>query len=189
MAKPELSRAAVPAAPRSGAHHVAVRRVLAHPHPLLSARAFEVDPQDPRVVALARSLVVTMRASPACVGLAATQVGEPARVFCMDVTGHRRARSCAGLVVLVNPHIVEQSEEVLMREGCLSVPHATGAIARPAEVVVEGLEPGTGHVVRVTADQIEARCILHEIDHLDGYVFLDRARDPARDLYKRRTYA
>ena len=93
-------------------------------------RRVDVDPCHPHAVALADALVATMRASPACVGLAATQVGEPARLFCMDVTGHRRARSCAGLVVLCNPTIVWRSNDVISREGCMSVPHLTGNVAR-----------------------------------------------------------
>jgi len=134
-------------------------------------------------------MVATMRASPACIGLAATQVGEPARLFCADVTGHRKAQSCAGVVVLVNPRIVARSASTVMREGCLSVPHLTGNVARATEVVVEGVEPGTAHLVRFEANGIEAQCIQHEMDHLDGYIFIDRVRDPTRDLFARKSYA
>jgi peptide deformylase len=148
-----------------------------------------VDPCQPYIVALADALVATMRSSPACVGLAATQVGEPARLFCLDVTGHRKARTCAGLVVMCNPKIVWRSESVVMREGCMSVPHLTGNVARAAKVIVEGSEPGSGAIVRVEADAIEARCLQHEIDHLDGFVFVDRVTDPVSDLFTRKTYA
>ncbi len=134
-------------------------------------------------------LVATMRAAPACVGLAATQVGEGVRLFAMDVRGHRHARSCAGLVVLVNPRIVARSPDVVLREGCLSVPDRTGNVARAAEVTVEGFEPGSGRRLRFDADGIEARCIQHEIDHLDGYLFVDRVRDIATDLFERKRYA
>ena len=71
----------------------------------------------------------------------------------------------------------------------MSVPHLTGNVARAAEVTVEGVEPGTGRLVRVSADAIEARCLQHEIDHLDGYVFVDRVFNPATDLFARKTYA
>jgi peptide deformylase len=165
-----------------------VMRVVTHPDPVLKARAAIVDPCDPAIVALSRALTVTMRASPACVGLAATQVGEPVHIFCMDVTGHRKARSCAGLVVLVNARVVAWSEEILMREGCMSVPHHTGNVLRAAEVIVEGFEPGTSRLVRVSADGIEARCLQHEIDHLEGFVFVDRVRDHATDLFPRKAY-
>lgn len=166
-----------------------IRRVLTRPHEVLATRAADVDPCDPAIVALSHALVATMRVSPACVGLAATQVGEPVRVFCMDVTGHKKARSCAGLVVMANPRVIARSSEIVMREGCMSVPSLTGNVARAAEVAVEGLEPGTGRVLRVVADAIEARCLQHEIDHLDGFLFVDRVRDPKRDLFERKSFA
>jgi len=175
--------------PTSGTFRIAVRRVLTRPDVRLSLPALDVDPCHPDTVALADVLVATMRISPACVGLAATQVGVSARIFCVDVTGHRRARSCAGLVVLCNPTIVTRSADVVSREGCMSVPHLTGNVARAAEVTVEGTEPGSGRLVRVSADAIEARCLQHEIDHLDGFVFVDRVRNPVTDLFARKTYA
>jgi peptide deformylase len=175
--------------PTSGTYRVSVRRVLTRPDVRLSLPAIDVDPCDPDIVALADALVATMRISPACVGIAATQVGERARLFCMDVTGHRRARSCAGLVVLCNPVIVSRSGDVVQREGCMSVPHLTGNVARAAEVTVEGIEPGSGRRIRVDADAIEARCFQHEIDHLDGFVFVDRVRNPTTDLFARKAYA
>lgn len=171
----------------SGTHRI--WRVVTTPHPALEGRAVEVDPRDPAIVALAHALITTMRASPACCGLAASQVGQPVRLFCMDVTGHKKARSCAGLVVLANPRIVTRSRDVILREGCMSVPHLTGNVARAEEVTVEGLEPGTGRLVHIRADGIEARCLQHEIDHLDGFVFVDRVRDPDKDLFARKSYA
>jgi peptide deformylase len=177
------------AGPTSGTYRIAIRRVLTRPDVRLSVPAAEVDPGHPDTVALADVLVATMRASPACVGIAATQVGEMVRVFTMDVTGHRHARSCAGLVVLCNPTILWRSEDVVLREGCMSVPHQTGNVARAAEVTVRGFEPGTGRILRVDADAIEARCLQHEVDHLDGYVFVDRVANPTTDLFARKTYA
>ena len=75
------------------------------------------------------------------VGLAAPQIGENVRLFAVDVTGHRKAKSCAGLIVLANPHIVTRAGNVVMREGCVSVPHFTGDVARAAEVIVTGVVP------------------------------------------------
>jgi peptide deformylase len=149
----------------------------------------DVDPCAADVASLAEALVATMRASPACVGLAAPQLGAGVRVFCMDVTGHKKARSCAGLVVMANPVVVERAGNVVMREGCMSVPHLTGDVARAAEVVVRGLEIGTGRPMQVEADAFEARCLLHEIDHLDGFVFVERVIDASADLYNRKLYA
>jgi peptide deformylase len=163
--------------------------VATQPDPILTERARAVDPFDPVIVALSRALIATMRASPACVGLAATQVGELFHLFCMDVTGHKKAKSCAGLVVLANARIIRRSEGVVMREGCMSVPDFTGNVLRAAEVTVEGYEPGTGRLVRLSADGMEARCVQHELDHLDGFVFVNRVTDPAKDLFARKSYA
>ena len=163
--------------------------VATRPDPILTERARAVDPFDPVIVAFSRALIATMRASPACVGLAATQVGELFHLFCMDVTGHKKAKSCAGLVVLANARIIRRSEEIVMREGCMSVPDFTGNVRRAAEVTVEGYEPGTGRLLRLSADGMEARCVQHELDHLDGFVFVNRVTDPAKDLFARKSYA
>lgn len=167
-----------------------LRRVLTHPDPILSRPAYEVaDPTAPAVVEVARELIATMRASPACTGLAAPQIGESVRVFCIDVTGHRKTRSCHGLVVLANPTILVRAGNVIMREGCLSVPDLTGDVARAAEVTIEGVDPESGRIVRFDADAMEARCALHEIDHLDGFLFVERVLDPTADLFVRKRYA
>ena len=71
----------------------------------------------------------------------------------------------------------------------MSVPHLTGNVSRAGEVIVEGYEAGTGRKVRINSDAIEARCLQHEIDHLDGFVFVDRVSDPATDLFARKAYA
>lgn len=166
-----------------------LRRVLLRPDPRLSRPALEVDPRDPAIVALARELVAIMSASPACIGLAAPQLGEMQRVVCVDVTGHAEASSCAGLIVLANPRIVERAGNVLLFEQCSSVPHLAGPVARAASVIVEGFVPGTSQRVRLIADGIEARCLLHELDHLDGYVFADRMLDASLTLGSRTWYA
>lgn len=161
--------------------------VVRLPHPALKRRADEVDPLHADTVALAADLVATMRVSPACVGLAANQVGAAARVFCMDVTGHRKASTCHGLVVLANPVVVAKERPERAREGCMSVPDLTGDVVRAGRVVVRGVVPGTGEEREVDADAIEARCLLHEIDHLDGLLFLDRV-EGAHTVFARRRY-
>ncbi|MDQ1702298.1 MAG: peptide deformylase [Frankiaceae bacterium] len=161
--------------------------VVATPDPVLTRPANEVDPLDPAVIALADDLVETMRVSPGCVGLAATQVGVPSRVFVLDVTGHKKAVSCAGLVVLVNPRLVSASDFVPGREGCMSVPDFTGDVARATSVVVRGLAPGTGEELTYAADAFEARAFQHELDHLDGLLFLNRVSG-AHAIYPRKRY-
>lgn len=173
--------------PSSGTfRRVALPRILEHPHPRLARPSVEVDPLDLEVVALANLLVAKMRSLPGCVGLSAPQIGENVRLFVMNVTGHKKAKSCAGLVALANPRIVTRVGNVVMREGCASVPHLTGDVARAAEVIVRGVVPGTGRDAIITANAIEARCIQHEVDHLDGVLFVDRVQDPVAELFARK---
>lgn len=187
MSKQNRSEPSTPSVPLpSGTYRrVPVRPVLKKPASLLSKRSREIDPRAPGVLQLAEELLTTMRASPACIGLAAPQIGESVRMFAMDVTGHRAAQSCAGLVLMVNPRIVRHAGWIEMREGCMSVPDFTGDVWRYEQVVVEGFEPGSTRVLRITADAMEARCLQHELDHLDGYTFIERTDN----LFVRKTYA
>ena len=137
-------------------------------------------------LSLARDLVDTMRASPACVGLAAPQIGVSLRAFVIDVTGHRKARSCHGTVVLFDPVIVAAGEPETAREGCMSVPDLTGDVARAARLTVAGTDPD-GAQVTLEVDAFEARAVQHELDHLDGLVFLDRVSGP-HNVFPRRVY-
>ena len=190
-ARPHLSpdMEALRPAPSGTFRRAPTRRVLTRPDPRLAQPSREVDPRDPAVVALAKVLVATMSASPGCLGLAAPQLGEMLRVVCVDVTDHAEARSCAGLVVLANPRVVARAGNVVMVEDCASVPHLTGPVARAAAVTVEGVVPGTTQLVRVKADGIEARRLLHEIDHLDGHVFADWMLEASGNLGSRTWYA
>lgn len=164
-----------------------VRPVLQLPAPILKERAAAVeDPTDPEVRALAADLVDTMRASPACVGLAANQIGVGVRAFVVDVTGHRKARTCHGTFVLVNPELVEAGVPELAREGCMSVPDLTGDVARATFLTVRGFTPDGDERV-IETDAFEARAVLHELDHLDGVVFLDRVASPS-SVFRRRVY-
>ena len=157
------------------------------PDPVLSGVCADADPLDPRVVALADAMVALMRASPGCVGLAAPQVGQPVSLFVLDVTGARRVQSCAGLVVLCSPTLLSSAGRDVRREGCLSVPDLTGDVPRATTVTVTGLAPGTGEEWVVEADAFEARAIQHELDHLQGLLFLDRVAG-AHGLFPRRRY-
>lgn len=165
---------------------MAVLPVVRLPDPILSQPARALGRIDDEARRLAADLVDTMRSSPACVGLAAPQIGVPLRAFVVDVTGHRKARSCHGTVVMIDPELVSYEGAELAREGCMSVPDLTGDVARPTRVVVRGLAPDGSEVV-VDADAFEARAFLHELDHLDGRLFLDRVPGPAA-VFQRRVY-
>ena len=167
---------------------MAVREVLRYPHPALKRRARElrVGDEDAQIERVARDLVETMRSFPRCVGIAAPQVGERVRVIAVDVSEHPKATSAAGLLVLVNPVIVAASGAEVGREGCLSIPALTANVRRATAVTVEALDAlgAAGRVVE--AEGFEARCLQHEIDHLDGLLFLDRVDSLTDDVFRRK---
>jgi peptide deformylase len=164
-----------------------VRAVVLAPSRVLSAPSAEVDPLDPAVVALAADLLATQRASPGCVGLAAPQIGVALRVFSLDVTGHPKARLCHGPLVLANPVVATATRSERGREGCMSVPDLTGDVKRATRLVVTGVLPGTGEPLDIETDAFEARAFQHEIDHLDGLLFLDRVAG-GHALHARKVY-
>lgn len=160
--------------------------VLTIPHPSLHTPASPVKRIDDAVAALCRDLVDTMQAVDHSVGVAAPQIGVALRAFCMDVSGHPKADSCHGVVVLVNPEVLAATDPVVGREGCMSVPDLTGDVARASTVVVRGTTPA-GETRVIEANAFEARAIQHELAHLDGKVFLDEVVN-ARRVFRRRTY-
>lgn len=166
-----------------------IREVVRYPDPRLKTECDPVGgsgPLDRAHAELARDLIDTMASFPGCVGIAAPQVGELVRMIAIDVTGHRRAKSCHGRLVLVDPVVTQREGKVQMREGCLSIPDFTGNVVRAKRIVVEarGVD---GERLRLECDAYEARVVLHEIDHLDGLLFLDRVRS-AKDVFPRTQY-
>lgn len=162
-----------------------VREVVRYPDPILKQRLLDLTPGQ-EADALARDLVDTMQASPHSVGIAANQIGSAGRMFVMDVTGHKKARSQHGLVVMMNPQILHVEESEIAREGCMSVPDFTGDVRRALRMTVQGQRPD-GATFIVEADAFEARALQHEIDHLNGLLFLDRIESPT-SLFQRKRY-
>jgi peptide deformylase len=161
--------------------------VVRAPNPVLSRPGETVDPTSPEIVQLAADLVATMRVSPGCVGLAAPQVGVSAKVFCVDASEHPKTRGHHGTFVLCNASVVSATRNEKAREGCMSVPDLTGDVKRASRLVVRGQEPGTGAEVVIETEAFEARALQHEIDHCEGYLFLDRVAG-AHALHARKTY-
>ncbi len=164
-----------------------VLEVVRAPAAVLSQPGLAVDPSDPAIVELCADLVATMRVSPGCVGLAAPQVGVAAQAFCVDVSGHPKARTQHGLIVLVNAVVAESSRNERAREGCMSVPELTGDVKRATKLTVHGQLPGTGASVEIHTDAFEARALQHEIDHCSGKLFLDRVAG-AHAIHTRQVY-
>ncbi len=163
---------------------MAVRDVRIYPDPALKAVAEAVGAIDDEARALADDLVDTMRSFERCVGIAANQIGILRRCIAVDVGDHAKARSRNGLVVLFDPQIVSHSGAEAGREGCLSIPDLTANVRRATEVVVRGTVPD-GSPREIVADAFEARALQHEIDHLDGILFLDRVSSLKTDVFRR----
>ena len=128
-----------------------------------------------------------MRANNRCVGLAAPQLGHEVRMVVVDVSEHPRATRHHGLLVLVNPVMRLGSVSEVAREGCLSIPDLTANVRRATELQVDALDP-QGANQTIEAEGFEARCLQHEIDHLDGILFLDRVASLTTDVFRRKSY-
>ncbi|MGH9346005.1 MAG: peptide deformylase [Vicinamibacterales bacterium] len=158
-----------------------LRPILRYGVDVLHRPAQPVQEITPEIEHLVDDMVQTMYAAPG-IGLAATQVGAPLRIFVIDLSVGRNPDD---LLTFINPEFVEREGMQLEEEGCLSVPGFNATVARPARVVVKGLDrSGTERVVEGAG--LLARAFQHEMDHLDGLVFVDRLRGLQKDLIVRR---
>jgi len=156
---------------------MAIREILTVPHPLLKQVSTPVERVDAELQALMRDMLETMYAAPG-IGLAAVQVGVPKRVIVMDLA---REGEAAQPRYFVNPEIVWQSEETLpYEEGCLSVPEIYDEVERPARVRLRYLD-FDGKQIEEEAEGLYAVCIQHEMDHLEGVLFIDHLSRLKRD--------
>ena len=156
---------------------MALREIITVPNPLLKKRSAEVERVDDELRALMDDMLETMYAAPG-IGLAAVQVGVPRRVIVMDLA---REGEPAQPRHFVNPEITWRSEDLAVREeGCLSVPDVYDEVERPARVGLRYLDYD-GAVVEEEAEGLLAVCIQHEMDHLDGVLFIDHLSRLKRD--------
>jgi peptide deformylase len=153
---------------------MAVREIVTLPQSILRHKARKVSDFGPDLQSLVDDMIETMRQAPG-VGLAAPQVGEPSRLIVVEYGDEEDEEIPAKLYVMVNPEIARASKETLLgTEGCLSVPGIQGDVERMEAVTVKGLNRH-GHPMTVKAKGWLARIFQHEIDHLDGILFVDRA--------------
>jgi len=158
-----------------------VRPIVKYGDPVLHGPAEPVEEIDDSIRALLADMVHTMYAAPG-IGLAAPQIGVPLRVIVIDLSV---GEDPSQLIQLVNPEFIEREGQQSEEEGCLSVPGYGGTPTRAARVKVKGLDPdGNERVYEAT--ELLARAFCHELDHLDGLVFVDRLSPLKRDLMKRR---
>jgi peptide deformylase len=158
-----------------------LRPILRYGAPPLHQPAAPVDVFDDALQRLVDDMIQTMYAAPG-IGLAATQIGVLQRIFVVDLS---LGRNPSDLIVMINPEFVERDGMQLEEEGCLSVPGFNATVARPSRAVLRGLDrqerPQT-----VEASGLLARAFQHELDHLDGKVFVDRLRGIKRDVIVRK---
>ncbi len=164
------------------------RTILLYPHPVLKTACAPANPADPAVALLIADLVDTMHEGPGSVGVAAPQIGESQRVCVVDVSGNRHGRdNNHGLLAMINPEIVARSGAAVMREGCMSVPDYTGDVERSTAITVRFTD-ASGALREIDASGFEAVAIQHEMDHLDGVLFLDRITSLKTGLFRRKNY-
>jgi peptide deformylase len=162
-----------------------IREVLRYPDRRLKLPAAPVGAPGPAIRRLAGDLLETAASFPRTVGIAAPQVGELWRVAYVDCTGHAKAPDAQGPLWLIDPVVVARQGDEIGREGCLSLPDITANVRRATTIAVEATDLD-GSRRRIGAHGFEARVILHEIDHLDGVLILDRVASLALDVFPRR---
>ena len=161
--------------------------ILTYPDERLKQVAEDVGALDDDIQQFIRELEATRQAGPGAVGIAAPQVGMQKRIVIVDVSNTRKPCDNHGHMIMVNPEITEWEGMEMGREGCLSVPDFTGNVIRAERIKLNYLdEHGQSHEIESTG--FEARAIQHELDHLDGLLFLDRLVSRRTDLFKRKVY-
>lgn len=166
-----------------------IQTILRYPHPVLKKVCKRVEIIDDAIHTLVTDLFDTMHAGPGSVGVAAPQIGVTLRVCVVDVSASRHGRdNNHGRLCMINPEIVSGRGVAVMREGCMSVPDYTGDVERATEITVK-FRDLDGNAQEVVATGFEAVAIQHEMDHLDGILFLDRIMSIKTGLFRRKNYA
>ncbi len=160
---------------------MSILRIHKYPDPLLSKHSDAVENIDGHIAGLLHNMVDTMYSANG-IGLAAPQVGVLERIIVIDTDPENRGKK---LLKLINPEIVERSGEIVWEEGCLSVVNFTTEVERAQRVLVRGWTTDDREV-EIEAEDLEAVCLQHEIDHLEGRLLVDHISRLKRDLYRRR---
>ena len=163
---------------------MAVLKVIAIPNPLLKQISLPVSEVNAKVRSLIEDMRQTMLAHKGCVGLAAVQAGILARIIIVDVTLSAKPHKSSGVLYMINPVITYSSGKTNSREGCLSVPDFIGNVTRKKKIEVDYID-AEGQKQHLKTEGFEAVCIQHEIDHLDGKIFLDRVTSLKTDVFRR----
>ncbi len=165
---------------------MAILEILTYPDPRLKQIATPVEHFDAALRSFVADLEETMRAGPGGVGIAAPQVGRFERIVIVDVSSKPKIRQ-HGRLILINPEITAWDGYAVGREGCMSVPDYTGNVIRAERISLVAYD-AEGAELSYAMEGYEARAVQHEIDHLDGLLFLDRLVSRRNDLFRRKTY-
>jgi peptide deformylase len=163
---------------------MSILNILTIPNPILKQVSLPVEKIDNKIKTLINDMRETMLSSKHCVGIAAVQVGVLSRIILVDVSLNLKPHHNNGLLIMINPKIVYKSGKLKSREGCLSVPDFTGNVIRKNKIEVEYTDIN-GNKQLLKTHGFESICIQHEIDHLDGFVFLDKVTSLKTDIFKR----
>lgn len=155
-----------------------ILEIIKFPHPVLRRRAKEITEIDERIVKLAREMAETMYKAPG-IGLAAPQVGVSERLIVVDLSSGEENDS---LITIINPEIITAEGEIEFEEGCLSVPDLNEKVTRNSRVIVRGLNL-EGQEIEIEGHELMAIALQHEIDHLDGVLFIDHLSRGKRTRY------
>lgn len=166
---------------------MSILEILAYPDEQLKKLSETVDQIDDTLLTFIRNLEETRLSGPGAVGIAAPQVGEHQRVVIVDVSNMKKPCDNHGHMIMINPEITEWDGMAMGREGCLSVPDFTGNVIRAERIVLNYMDE-LGEKHEITSTGFEARAIQHELDHLDGLLFLDRLVSRRTDLFRRKIY-
>ena len=162
---------------------MAILSILTYPDERLKQVSRPVEKFSDDLKKFVGDLEETFRSFPGCVGIAAPQVGRFERIILVDIS-HKPQHANHGFLILINPAITFYEGSSLGREGCLSVPEYTGKVERAKSITLEALS-GNGDKQEFSMSGYEARAVQHEIDHLEGKLFLDRLVSRRNSLNKR----
>ena len=164
---------------------MAVCNIITYPDPLLKSESTEITEITPELLILIQNLIDTMSESEHSTGIAAPQIGSTVRLAVADASRRRKPSLNHGRLILLNPCIIQHEGSVTSREGCMSIPEYTGNVNRAGKIVVQYYDEKFERRV-IEAEGFESVLLQHEIDHLDGILFIDRVISRRTDLFRRK---
>ncbi len=163
---------------------MAIRTIRTYPDPVLRTKTARVEKIDGSLDRLIQDMIETMHAAPG-VGLAANQVGVSLQLAVIDLSARENSEQRHPLFVIINPEIVSSEGSIVEEEGCLSIPDYSEKVKRAAKVRVRA-QDRTGKPFEIEAEGLLAKALQHEIDHLNGLLFVDRLSPLKKNIFKRR---